>query len=139
MSSLPDRFYIILNGLHIVKPDHDPDKRRTASVGGVFLITPTIFELQGDRLISGDRALGRFPAERPGMGPQVLVWFRKEDAHSSHPLLVKARDSKPESRFTVSPLDREGCPMSLCDDQVACWTENETALEVNVEIVPVDE
>ena len=100
MSSLPDRSYIILNGLHIVKPNHDPNKSRTASVGNTSFITPAIFELQGDLLIGGDRALGRFPAERPEMGPKVLVRFRKEDAHSFHPALVKAMDRKPELRFT---------------------------------------
>lgn len=100
MSSLPNRSYIILNGLHIIKPDHDPNKSRTASVGDISFITPAIFEPQGDRHISGDRALGRFPAERPGIGPKVLIWFRKEDAHSFHPVLVKARDSKPEFGFT---------------------------------------
>ena len=92
MSSLPDRSYIVLNGLHIAKPNHDPNKSRTASVGNISFITPAIFDFQGDLLIGGDRALGRFPAERPGMGPKVLVRFRKEDAFAWFPRFHAGRD-----------------------------------------------
>jgi hypothetical protein len=103
MSSIPKRFYIVVDGKHVAKPEHDDSgvhsEAWNALVGDKASITPAVFELEGDRLISGTWALGRHPAETGDTGFKAVVWLVMERAHLLHPVIVKEGEDGSQLRF----------------------------------------
>ncbi|KAF5568522.1 hypothetical protein FPHYL_2770 [Fusarium phyllophilum] len=142
MSSLPERFVIIVDGQHVTKPEHDHNETRPAEVGDKS--SAATFELQGDTLVSGDWALGcsklagqvanhfRVPAS-------VVVWFRKDQAQELYPVIVKEEDNGPQLRFAHNSIDEEGGPLTLADKQLLSYTAGDYGEKTAVEIVASQE
>ncbi|KAF5625416.1 uncharacterized protein FTJAE_9993 [Fusarium tjaetaba] len=142
MSSLPERFVIILDGQHVTKPEHDHNEIRPAEVGDKS--SAATFELQGDTLVSGDWALGcsklagqaanhfRVPAT-------PVVWFRKDQAQELYPVLVKEGENGPQLRFAHNSIDQEGGPLTLAGKQLLSYTAGDLGEKTVVEIVASQE
>ncbi|EWG53703.1 hypothetical protein FVEG_12077 [Fusarium verticillioides 7600] len=142
MSSLPERFVIIVDGQHVAKPEHDHNEIRPAEVGDKS--SAATFELQGDTLVSGDWALGcsklagqvanhfRVPAS-------VVVWFRKDQAQELYPVLVKEGEDGPQLRFAHNSIDEEGGPLTLAGKQLLSYTAGDLGEKTAVEIVSSQE
>ncbi|KAF4415896.1 hypothetical protein FACUT_13029 [Fusarium acutatum] len=142
MSSLPERFVIIIDGQHVTKPEHDQNEIRPAEVGDKS--SAATFELQGDTLVSGDWALGcsklagkvtsnfRVPAS-------AVVWFRKDQAQELYPVIVKEGENGPQLRFAHSSIDDEGGPLALADKQLLSYTSGAHEQGTAVEIVASQE
>lgn len=99
MSSLPKHFIIVVNGQHVTKPENDRDEIRPAQVGE----KPATFELNENRLISGDWAMGcsKLEGQVPGTRtPSLAVfWFRRGQAEELYPVYLKEGDNGPQLRF----------------------------------------
>ncbi|KAF9784190.1 hypothetical protein IL306_008118 [Fusarium sp. DS 682] len=144
MSSLPERFVIIVDGQHVTKPDHDRNEVRPAEVGDKSSTAPAIFELQGDVLVSGDWAMGRSKFEsqvtshfagtrKPDC---AILWFRKDQAEQLYPVLVKERDNGPQIRFICNTMDEEGRPLAVSNDKhLICYASDDYDPGMTVEIV----
>ncbi|PNP82669.1 hypothetical protein FNYG_03900 [Fusarium nygamai] len=142
MSSLPERFVIIIDGQHVTKPEQDPNEIRPAEVGDKS--SAAAFELQGDILVSGDWALGcsklagkvannfRVPAS-------AVVWFRKDQAQELYPVIVKECENGPQLRFAHNSIDDEGRPLALAGKQLICFTSDAYDQGTTVEIVASQE
>ena len=104
MSSLPERFVIVVDGQHLIKPEHDPNEIRPAEVGDKFFAAT--FELQGDTLVSGDWALGCSKLAGKVIGNRApasaVVWLRKDQAQEVYPVTVKDGEDGPQLRFSRS-------------------------------------
>ncbi|KAF5668527.1 hypothetical protein FDENT_11799 [Fusarium denticulatum] len=142
MSSLPERFVIIVDGQHVTKPEHDHNEIRPAEVGDKS--SAATFELQGDTLVSGDWALGcskladkvanhfRVPAS-------AVVWFRKDQAQELYPVSVKEGENGPQLRFAHNSIDDEGGPLALVGKQVLSYVSGASDQGTTVEIVASQE
>ncbi|KAI1035551.1 hypothetical protein LB504_005660 [Fusarium proliferatum] len=139
MSSLPERFVIIVDGQHVIKPEHDPNEIRPAEVGDKFFAAT--FELQGDTLVSGDWALGcskladkitndKAPAS-------AVVWSKKDRTQELYPVTVKEGENGPQLRFSSS--GEESHPLTLVDKQLFCYTSGAHDHGTEVEIVASQE
>ncbi|KAF5580156.1 hypothetical protein FPANT_9431 [Fusarium pseudoanthophilum] len=142
MSSLPERFVIIVDGQHVTKPEHDHNEIRPAEVGDKS--SAAIFELQGDTLVSGDWALGcsklagqvashfRVPAS-------AVVWFGKDQAQELYPVIVKEGENGPQLRFSHNSIDDEGGPLALAGKQLLSYVPGASDQGATVEIVASQE
>ncbi|VZH94680.1 unnamed protein product [Fusarium fujikuroi] len=113
MSSLPERFVIIVDGQHVTKPEHDHDEIRPAEVGEKS--SAATFELQGNTLVSGDWALGCSKLAGKVIGNRVpasaVVWLRKDQAQEVYPVTVKDGEND-------NSIDEEGGPLALSGKQL---------------------
>ncbi|CCT67589.1 uncharacterized protein FFB20_04720 [Fusarium fujikuroi] len=120
MSSLPERFVIIVDGQHVTKPEHDHDEIRPAEVGEKS--SAATFELQGNTLVSGDWALGCSKLAGKVIGNRVpasaVVWLRKDQAQEVYPVTVKDGENGPQLRFSHNSIDEEGGPLALSGKQL---------------------
>ncbi|KAH7253529.1 uncharacterized protein BKA55DRAFT_341553 [Fusarium redolens] len=143
MSSIPKRFYIVVDGKHVAKPEHDDSgvhsEAWNALVGDKASITPAVFELEGDRLISGTWALGRHPAETGDTGFKAVVWLVMERAHLLHPVIVKEGEDGSQLRFGGSSNDKTGRPLGLQHDRLYVSVEDEVEQNLTVELVAAEE
>ncbi|EXL52819.1 hypothetical protein FOCG_06338 [Fusarium oxysporum f. sp. radicis-lycopersici 26381] len=139
MSSLPKHFIIVVNGQHVTKPENDCDEIRPAQVGE----KPATFELNENRLISGDWAMGcsKLEGQVPGTrSPSLAVfWFRRGQAEELYPVYLKEGNNGPQLRFACNPVDEEGRPLAVLNKQLLCYTSDNSEPGATVEIVPSED
>ncbi|RGP71038.1 hypothetical protein FSPOR_3726 [Fusarium sporotrichioides] len=96
MSSLPHRFTIVVDGKHVAKPEQKSEEMFQAQSGD----EPAIFELKGDRLVSGDFTLGRWIVEDMTDQPKPIMWRKnEEDSRDLRPVTVTDGANGPEIKF----------------------------------------
>ncbi|CEI61848.1 hypothetical protein FVEN_g2901 [Fusarium venenatum] len=96
MSSLPPRFIIVVDGKHVAKPEQKGEEMFQAQSGD----EPAIFELKGDRLVSGDYALGRWIVEDVSAQPKPIMWRKNEEESGDlRPVTVTDGAHGPEISF----------------------------------------
>ncbi|KAF5251854.1 hypothetical protein FANTH_3036 [Fusarium anthophilum] len=136
MSSLPTHFIIIIDGQHVAKPEDDRDETRPAQVGE----KPATFELDGNHLISGDWALGLRKLEghvTSTRAPYLAIcWFKKDQAEELYPVYVMEGGDGPQLRFALSSDDEEGRPLAVRNQQVLCYTSDNSEPSATVKLVP---
>ncbi|KAF4947397.1 hypothetical protein FGADI_10468 [Fusarium gaditjirri] len=136
MSAFPKHFIIIVDGQLVTKPENDRDEIRPAQVGE----TPATFEFDGNRLISGDWAMGcsKLEGQVPGTtSPSLAVfWFRKDQAEELYPVYLKEGENGPQLRFACNPTDEQGRTLAVHNKQLLCYTSGDLEPSATVEIVP---
>ncbi|EXM21121.1 hypothetical protein RAB80_006461 [Fusarium oxysporum f. sp. vasinfectum] len=101
MSSLPKHFIIVVNGQHVTKPENDRDGIRPAQVGE----KPATFELNENRLISGDWAMGCSKLEGQVPGNPVDEEGRPLAVLNKQLLCYTSDNSEPGATVEIVPSE----------------------------------
>ncbi|KAF4331991.1 hypothetical protein FBEOM_14219 [Fusarium beomiforme] len=139
MSSIPKRFSIVINDKHVIQPTEEEDELCHAQVADKSSTKPAVFELEDDRLISGEWALGRHPATPHIIGYKPLVWVKKENNRTLHPVIVKEREEGPQLRFGDSSVDQTGRPLGLQVNKLFVSNFDDDDQDLTVELVATEE